>query len=207
MNEMPRNGAAFAHAKPAPAGPLDRWRGIVLWLLLAASLAALAFAGWRWFEIHRQNTRIAELLAGRDIEVDLPKASSRLLAAKGYYYLSRDFMEQAQPVLDQASFAADPGDRADLLFNMANTRLRRAYQQIDEGHFDKAISLVNLAKDEYRQALKLEPRAWDAKFNLDLAMRLVRDLPQPVPPEDEEPQQKPEQRLWMDLPGVPRGNP
>ncbi|XSG82990.1 MAG: hypothetical protein ACPW61_04215 [Methyloligella sp. ZOD6] len=182
-------------------------RGPLLWLLLVLSLGAFLYTGWLWFAARDTNAKIEALLAGDNVEIDLPKAPSRLLAARGYYLLTRDRMIDAQPVLDQASFRSDDADRADLLFNMANTRMRLAYDFIDRGTFSKAISLVNLAKDEYRRALKLQPEDWDAKFNLAVAMRLVRDLPQAQAPADEEEGEKPETRLWMELPGVPRGSP
>ncbi|ODA66661.1 MxaK protein [Methyloligella halotolerans] len=181
-------------------------RGLLLWLLLVGSVAACLYTGWLWLTVRQTNAEIASLLAGRNVEIDLTEAPSRLLAARGYYVLTRDRMPDAQAILDQASFRADDPDRADLLFNMANARMRAAYDFIDRGSFAKAISLVNLAKDEYRRALQLQPEAWDAKFNLAVAMRLVRDLPQAEAPADDE-GEKPETRLWMELPGVPRGAP
>ncbi|WP_244500147.1 hypothetical protein [Methyloceanibacter superfactus] len=44
------------------------------------------------------------------------------------------------------------------------------------------------------------------KYNLDVAARLVRDLPQ-IAPSEEPLQQEPRKDLWSDLPGVPRGAP
>lgn len=198
----PGGAARLADWMPASAA----FRGPLLWILFAASLCAVLYTGWLWLSARSTNADIETLLAGRNVDIEITEAPSRLLAAKGYYLLTRDRMIDAQPILDQASFRADDADRADLLFNMANTRMRAAYDFIDRGTFAKAISLVNLAKDEYRLALKLEPEAWDAKFNLAVAMRLVRDLPQAQAPADDE-GKKPETRLWMELPGVPKGAP
>jgi mxaK protein len=66
--------------------------------------------------------------------------------------------------------------------------------------------LVRLAKDGYRRSLALDPGLWDAKYNLDVAMRLVRDFPQIDRMSEEEPADLPV-RLWSDLPGLPRGLP
>jgi mxaK protein len=77
---------------------------------------------------------------------------------------------------------------------------------IEGGALDKAIPLTKLAKDDYRRALSLDPDFWDAKFNFDVAMRLVRDLPG-YEQEGEEAPPDAKTRLWTDLPGVPRGLP
>ncbi|MFD0987877.1 hypothetical protein [Methyloligella solikamskensis] len=212
--QEPRARTAPPHdAGHEPESALPHWvpeagalRGPLLWLLLVASIGACVYTGWLWTSARQTNADIVTLLNGDNVEVDLTKAPSRLLAARGYYLLTRDRMAEAQPVLDQASFRARDADRAGLLYNMANTRMRHAYDFIDRGTFAKAISLVNLAKDEYRRALQLQPDAWDARFNFAVAMRLVRDLPQAQAPADDE-GEKPETRLWMELPGVPKGAP
>ena len=63
------------------------------------------------------------------------------------------------------------------------------------------IPQTKLAKDDYRRVSR---RAWDAKHNLDVASRLVRDLPtsrkaRTLP--------RRRQELWTDLPaeGCPDG--
>jgi mxaK protein len=93
-----------------------------------------------------------------------------------------------------------------MLSNMANARMRAAVAAIEKGNLDKAIPLVALAKSEYRSALRLDPVHWDAKYNFDVAMRLVRDLPQAVGEDEQKPLETPE-KLWTDLPGVPKGLP
>lgn len=183
-----------------------RAKGPVLWLLLCAALAAAALCGWRWASDARQNATIAAILDGGHPKIDPAAASSRLLAAAGYDFTRRDMMQPAQDVLDQASWRAEPADRAELLYNMANARLRLSVDEIDQGNFDKGTALVNLAKSEYRKVLILDPGDWDAKFNLDIASRLVRDLPQAAPQDEEEPKEAPKD-LWMNLPGIPQGEP
>jgi mxaK protein len=120
--------------------------------------------------------------------------------------LKRDRIDDAQVLLDQANFRGDPKIRVLMLYNAANTRLRASFDAIEQGKFDTATSLVNLAKDDYNHALRLDPQAWDVKYNLDVAARLVRDLPQ-IEPSEEPMQQEPRKDLWSDLPGVPKGEP
>jgi mxaK protein len=186
-------------------GALYASRAVFFWLLLAAGLGVVAVSGWSWFTERRDNRIITALLAGVDIEIDPNTASPRVLFARAFYLLKRDRVEDAQVLLDQANFRADAATRVSMLYDMANVRVRATFDAIDQGQFDKATSFVELAKQDYNQALRLDPEAWDVKYNLDVAARLVRDLPEGVP-SDEEPQQT-SKKLWTDLPGVPKGEP
>lgn len=180
-------------------------RAVFLWILLVAGLAVTLVSGWSWLSERRDNRIITALLAGEDVEIDPNTASPRVLFARSYYLLRRDLVEEAQILLDQANFRADPATRVAMLYDMANLRVRATFDAIDQGQFDKATSFIELAKQDYNQALRLDPQAWNVKYNLDVAARLVRDLPEGVP-SDEEPQQT-SKKLWTDLPGVPRGEP
>jgi mxaK protein len=194
--------AALAHIGAA----LRSARGALLWLVFALSLAVFIVAAVQLYMRDRTNTLIRELRAGKDVEVDIATATPALLEARADFLLTRDRIADAQPLLDQAGLRASSAGKARLLFNMANARVRAALHAIEQGQFDKAIPLVSLAKTEYRSVLRLEPRNWDAKYNLDVAMRLVRDLPRGEGENDEDSTKTPA-KLWTDLPGVPKGLP
>lgn len=187
------------------AARLTASRLALILLLMAISLTVAATAGWRWFSASRENATIRKLVAGENVEIDPASASSKVLAARAYYLLKRDRIDEAQVVLDQARFRASPSARVDMLYNMANARLRVVFDAIEQGQFDKATSLIGLAKDEYVDALRLDPHAWNVKFNLDVTSRLLRDLPEGQGPEDS-PREAPKE-LWTDIPGTPRGEP
>jgi mxaK protein len=181
-------------------------RGHLLWLLLGVSLVVVALAGGRLLWREQTNARIGELRAGKDVAVDATSAPATLLEARAYFLLTRDRIEEAQPLLDQAPLRASGPIQVRMLYNIANARLRAAIQAIGQGNFDKAIPFVALAKSEYRAALRLDPDDWGAKYNLDVAMRLVRDLPR-TEGEDDGSKDKPPANLWTELPGVPKGLP
>jgi mxaK protein len=187
------------------AARLAAARLALILLAMAISLTVAATAGWRWFAASRDNATIRKLVAGENVEIDPARASSNVLAARAYYLLKRDRIDEAQMVLDQARFRAAPSARVDMLYNMANARLRVVFDAIEQGQFDKATSLIGLAKDEYVDALRLDPHAWNVKFNLDVTSRLLRDLPEGQGPEDK-PREAPKE-LWTDIPGTPRGAP
>jgi len=187
------------------AARLNAARTMLIFLLLAVCLAATAIAGWRWLAAARDNASIARLLAGENVVIDPATASSKVLFARLSFLLKRDRLDEAQIVLDQALLRADPATRVDMLYDMANARLLVVFDTIEQGQFDKATSLIGLAKDEYIDALRIDPHAWDAKYNLDVASRLLRDLPEAKGP-TENPREAPKE-LWTDIPGVPRGEP
>lgn len=180
-------------------------RTVTLILLLAVSSIAFTYSAGSFFDKRASNAKIEALIAGQDVLVDPAFASSEVTMARLRYLLFRDRLEEAQGLIDNAAPHMRPEVRADAIYNMANARLRIALAEIQKRQLDQAIPLVRLAKDDYRAALQARPENWDFKYNLDVAMRLVRDFPQPDLSEEEgDPDNK---RVWTDLPGVPRGLP
>lgn len=205
MNGRHSGIAQAQHPTSGIAASVGRGKGALLWAVFAGAFAVFVGSavalGLDW----QANRTIDDLRAGTEVPV-APSAAPPLLEARAAFLLTRDRIDEAQPLLDQAALRADDAIRVRMLYNMANARLRAAIRQIEQGHFDKAIPLVALAKAEYRSALRLQPGYWDAKHNLDAAMRLVRDLPRAEGEEGTEPEQTPA-KLWTDLPGVPKGLP
>lgn len=55
-------------------------------------------------------------------------------------------------------------------FNLANVYLRAGIAEADPG---RSRSLVELAKQRYRDLLRIDPADWDARYNLERALSLV----------------------------------
>lgn len=174
-------------------------------LVLAGSLAAAGWFGVRLFVIGRDNALIASLGAGHDLAVS-PEDPPELQFARLHFLAIRDRLDEAQPMLNRLASGSDRRLAVAGLYDMANARLRLAIDHLESNRIDPAIPLVRLAKDNYRRALVLEPGFWDGKYNLDIAMRLVRDFPQ-IDVEGEEVPPEAAKKLWTDLPGLPRGLP
>lgn len=185
---------------------LRRARTPALAAALVVSVAVLAVLTWRIAEVRRDNATIAALKAGEDIAVDPRTTAGEVLIARSKFLLDRDRREEAQSLLDASASISDPKLRARLVANHGNARIRDAIAAVERGDNDKAIPLTRLAKDEYRLALRLDPDAWDIKYNFDVAMRIVRDFPGYEKEGEEVPPDAPK-RLWTDLPGVPKGLP
>jgi mxaK protein len=204
MNSM--NGhisSAFWHLATTRGRMLYGPLLITLSLLCLASFSYSLFDLWCW---SRVNAQIAQLNAGHEIDVDLD-APPALLLARGHFLVLRDRFDATYPVLDALSrHAPDRVERSALLYNLANARLRTAYQHAKRNRFAEAVPLVNLAKDELRAALRISPTDWNYKHNLDVAMQLVRDFPPAMQDVTDDSPESPEE-LWTDLPGRPEGLP
>ncbi|GLK71456.1 hypothetical protein KHC23_11780 [Ancylobacter dichloromethanicus] len=183
----------------------ERLALLVTLLVFASSLAAAAWLGARLFVAERDNALIASLGAGHDLAVSTDDPPE-LLFARLHFLATRDRLDEAQPLLNQLASGDDRRLAVAALYDMANARLRLAFDQLESNRIDPAIPLVRLAKDNYRRALTLDPGFWDGKYNLDIAMRLVRDFPQ-IDLEGEEIPPEAAKKLWTDLPGLPRGLP
>lgn len=172
--------------------------------VLALALAVLAVAGVRMALQANANRTIQALATGRDVPVALD-APDRVLMARAHFLLVRDRLDEAQPLVDRLAADGSPLAVA-ALYDLANARLALAISLLERTEIDPAVPQVRLAKAGYRAALVRAPDFWDAKYNLDIAMRLVRDFPQIEQDQQEEAQDTPK-RLWTDLPGLPKGLP
>ncbi len=181
------------------------WRGPALWLLAALSLTAVIVAGSDLFNANQANKTIRLLVARKDVPIDAGRAAPDEILARINESIRRDPLDEAQALANSTQARMPPAVRPLVLYNIANEHTRRAAEFVRKGDIDGAAALINLAKSEYRLALRFDPEAWDIKFNLDVAMRIVRDLPQGENP-DLAPPDAPK-RIWSALPGIPKGLP
>lgn len=197
-----------------PNGPLPAMRAaatpgrllsVLLFALLAVALVALAVSGGQLVAGLHNNRMIGDLTIGRDLEVEDYHAAETQFA-RSYFLLVRDRLEEAQRLVGRVAEGGDKGLLAAVHYDLANAYLRTAFRLLEGQQVDPAIPLIRLAKASYRQALMLDPDFWDAKHNLDVAMRLIRDFPQVEHHAKDEPTTRPKQ-LWTELPGLPKGLP
>ena len=59
--------------------------------------------------------------------------------------------------------------------NSANLLMRQAVVVQAGAEPGKAIALIELAKEIYRDVLRVDPQYWDARYNLERAQRLLPD--------------------------------
>jgi len=200
-------------ALSASLGFIRRYRAVWLWAGLTASLVALFASSISLLQTSADNRIIRDLQARRDIEVD-STARPAVILARALYLIDRDQIDPALPLVETLAAAnadgSPPRHRAqavEALYSMGNARMRQGLSLIERGGLsDGATAPVRLAKDAYIRALRLDPQHWDAKYNLDVASRLVRDFPV-IEQEGDDDLPDPMTKLWTELPGVPRGLP
>jgi mxaK protein len=187
---------------------LDNWRARRSTLLVAAFLffvVATAFEGVEWWRAVATNDVIEALRAGRDVPVDV-EARPEALLARLAFLTKRDELDQARRMLEALDRSGDAQLSARAHYLVANALLRTALEHIERSELEAANPFVNLSKREYRRALQIDPELWDAKFNIDVAARLVRDFPDFERKSGDELGVDPK-KLWTDIPGKPKGLP
>lgn len=179
---------------------------------LAAGLALLSLAGaaWQcrqWREAHAAKAALAEFAAGRDIGPERRfSAAPPVRLAYALYLARREQWNEARDVLADLGEQGPPAFRVRVRYDLGNLYLRQALAETERGEAGRAAPLAELAKDAYRRALRADPGFRDAKYNLEVATRLMPDF-DPVDSGAEEPDEDAARKLWTRVPGFPRGLP
>jgi len=153
-------------------------------LFAAAAAACAALAGLHGARLHdalRTGQAVAGVAAGgpapaEDAAPEVRFAHARALAAAGRYEEALD----AYKALTQAG--RDDLRRA-ALYNLGNLHLREARRH-EAGDPMRKLALLELAKQSFRDLLRLDPGDWDARYNLERALWLA---PEAQDDEDEPP--------------------
>lgn len=160
---------------------MDAARRVRLGLWAAAVLLA-AGAGYECVRIQRA-LAYAEAVRADDLEAAARIGGARGAFASGLAAQRAGDLDAARRHYD-AALARDGALRADVRYNLANAYLRRVLELGDEAGDDVVGPLIELAKQQYRDVLRIDPGAWDAKYNLELALTVQPDVEE-TPPADE----------------------
>jgi len=151
---------------------------IALLLASAAMAGALALECWQLARAQEVNRQLAQRLAGRPEQpAQLASTASdpRLWVAAARPSFSAGGVAQAAALLRRAADASRGELRQVALYDLGNLYLKEALRVRESGADASALPLLELAKESYRSALLERPDLWDAKFNLELALRLAPD--------------------------------
>lgn len=95
----------------------------------------------------------------------------------------------------QAYAAIDAVSRSqlqlDIKYNLGNLYFREALRMGEAGDNDLAMPLIELAKQNYTEVLRVNSGHWDAKFNLELALVLSPELDAVDPLAERNPERSP----------------
>jgi mxaK protein len=156
--------------------------GFAALALIAAGLACAY--GWQWRQAQQLNAAIAMGGQGDAPVEERPAPESQLaralaLARNG----ASDAAIKAYKVLSES-------DRDDIkqaaLYNLGNLYLREA---LKDGSAEAAryMPLIELSKQSYRSLLRMNATDWDARYNLEQALRLAPEYDDTAMQEGESP--------------------
>lgn len=161
--------ATLPFGNPAPGGRLAWWYLAALPLLLGA------FA----LELHglHEAKRINATLAQDDLVLIAEDDTARGQFARAFRLHTGGRLHEAVPAYGAIALEGEPELRATQLFNLANLYLAQAVELERAEEFQSAMSLVELAKQNYREILARDPGHWDARYNLSRALEMLPDVP------------------------------
>jgi mxaK protein len=145
------------------------------WRIGAAFLALAALAGldlYRLAAIARWNERIPAIEAAA---AHAPDALAPDAPTEARFALARAVAQQGEVTRAVALYREVARARPDLagaaLFDAANALLREADRIAADSDAVRARPLLELAKATYREALRHDSGRWDARYNLERALR------------------------------------
>ena len=172
----------------------------ITWALLALAVATLALDGTQLWRDQRWNALIASgplPAEGADLPPPVQFAQAHALAASG----------AADAALQRyRSLQSDTPLGLAARYNGANLLMRQAAVVRAGAQPGQAITLIELAKESYRDVLRADPNHWNARYNLERAQRLLPDpdeLFEPAPPESKRDAERAATTMRGYAPGLP----
>ncbi len=140
-------------------------------VILCVLILAICYDGIRFAYDQRFNNALA---TGDIAWVVGPDDAHRQFAKAFGLRQQRDFRAtvSAYAAIDVASGGQL---QMDIKFNLANLYFREATQLREIGADDLAMPLIELAKQNYKEILRIDNDHWDAKYNLELALFVAPD--------------------------------
>lgn len=189
----------------------------MIWALLLGGLLLSLSQAWSLYGLYGENQLIAEWAAWANRQSpnssaknadDSPAyhATPQLLLARAAYLHQKQRYNEALAILSLLVSQGDSRLQTQSRYNLGNVYLSQALAEVEAEHINQAVPLLTLAKQAYRQALTQDSGLWDAKYNLELAMRLLPEFDRISQTADDNDAVQPSQ-LWTTLPGFPRGLP
>ncbi|WP_374341814.1 MxaK protein [Methyloversatilis sp.] len=139
--------------------------------LLAAGIAiSIALAAWEGYRLSQ--ARSFNRLVDSGTDAALTRHEPEAEFARALSLAARNDYEGAVRAYKDLSRHSEGELLQAVLYNLGNLHLREALQFGPES-IGKSLPLAELSKSSYRELLRLNPQHWDAKYNLERALRLA----------------------------------
>ncbi|MEQ1601125.1 MAG: hypothetical protein HOP04_00230 [Methylophilaceae bacterium] len=174
-------------------------------ILMALSIAGLLWCANALYQAHVYHQHLAHKSMQTSQSADALFANATLLAKKSDE-------QKALALYARVAANGDLAQRKAAHYNSANLYLSQATDLLEKDGYvawDKAAPLLALAKESYREALRLDPAWVEAKYNYELALRLSPSIEskKDLSADDEEQKTEESPSGWPSIPGFPRGMP
>ena len=154
----------------APFRPPARWP-------VYALVPVLAILGVDLYRLLDEG-RVNAMLARGDIALVAERDTVRGRLASAYRLHASGRLTEA--IAAYGAVAPEPEPEPELRkaqhFNLANLYLERAAELERSDQIQPAMSLVELAKQNYREILARDPHHWDSRHNLSRALEMLPDI-------------------------------
>ena len=139
---------------------------------LVAVLAILAFDLYGLVDKRQVNARLEQGELAPVAERDTLRGQ----LARAHRLHSGGRIQEAIDAYGAIGTESEPELRKVQYFNLANLYLQRAVELERADELQPAMSLVELAKQNYREILVDDPRHWDSRHNLSRALEMLPDI-------------------------------
>ncbi len=178
------------------------------WLgtMLATALLTLGItAGWEGVQLYRASRYNLALAHLDSLQADA-QTEPELLVAKANRCVQQGKLQLALRLYTQALPQAEGRLKQKLSYNLGTLYLRQAaglWNRQGVWAYSRVITLLGLARDHLREAVRLDPDDLNARYNLEYALRIT------PPPREREPAkwQGTKASVFATLPGLPQGGP
>lgn len=153
---------------------MNKLTHLLYWSLNLAIVFSLTMVVIKTIELIKIN-QLNDFIENVDNYEDTPN-TAKTLFARAYYQVENDQEQAALDTLTHAIARHDQHTDVSALMNRANINLRQALALAPDDK--KRIPVAELAKQDYRKALQLNPQQWDVRYNLEVALRVVPERPE-----------------------------
>lgn len=170
-------------------------------------MGGLVYSLYTLAQYQQINQQITKLNQGEMLDpTELNMQSPEVRIAYAHLQRKLNLFDEAVETYSGTERLADKSQLVHIHYNLGNLYLIQAIDLAENLSVDRAVAMADVAKDFYRNALKNQPSFWEAKYNLEAAQRLSRDLPLGDVTISEESQDA-STELWSAMPGFPIGLP
>jgi len=175
---------------------------LALWLVLLSSLAGLIREGGLWLEARRYH---AQRVQPERID-NRASTHTGLLVARAEYLERTGQRQEARAIYDMLLHRSGTEVKVLAHYKLGTLDLAEAapiWHAVGVLEYSRVNTLVALAKEHLRAALRLQPDHWEARYNLEYAERIT-----PPPREQDKAKwQGSKSSLFATLPSLPGGAP